>query len=221
MAPLDAISSDILPAENEPRKRTPGGEIYYVSPRLSTLANVELPIKVQERANQIIKSEEELVELGARAVEQMWTVRPSRVLQLNDATENDLEGPAADWFDEEWFEEKASWDEFSNEKPAVVNHIRLLPIISELVRNCTVHSDAVIFFEEGGMVGLAPIGTRVGDIVCRIEDLDTIGILREHGDNFWMVAKAMPLSPLAKINKSCQEAVFDVDVEHMRVLCRI
>jgi hypothetical protein len=70
-------------------------------------------------------------------------------------------------------------------------------------------------------VGLAPVGTRVGDIVCRIDELDTVGVLREHGDDLWMIAKAMQLSPLVDINRSCTEAVFDVDIEHMRVLTRM
>jgi hypothetical protein len=101
------------------------------------------------------------------------------------------------------------------------NQIRLLSVVAELVRNCTTHRNAVIFFEDGGMVGLAPVGTRVGDVVCRLAGLDVIGILREHGDDLWMISRAMELTPLAEINRSCSEAVFDVDVEHMKVLTRI
>jgi hypothetical protein len=70
-------------------------------------------------------------------------------------------------------------------------------------------------------VGLAPVETRVGDIVCRVEELGAVGILREHGEDLWMIAKAMELSPLTEINRSCTEVVFDVDVEHLRVLARL
>jgi hypothetical protein len=180
-----------------------------------------LPNDVRERAEQIIESEEVLKEYGTRAVQQMWTIRPSRVQRLVDKTEKDLEESAKDWFDEEFFDEKDQyiWDE-KHAVTAARNEIRLLSIVSELVRNCQVHNDAVIFFEEGGMVGLAPVGTRVGDVVCRIEELDTVGILREHGEDLWMIAKAMQLSPLAEINRSCTEVVFDVDVEYMKVLTR-
>ncbi|KAE9365667.1 hypothetical protein N431DRAFT_431070 [Stipitochalara longipes BDJ] len=206
-----------------------GGEIYYVSPPLRSLTKgnriIELPTSIRERANQIIESEEVLKEYGSRAVEQMWTIRPSRVQQIVDRTERDLEESTRDWFDEEFFDEKDQygWDDMADEKQAAAtaqNQIRLLSIISELVRNCQVHNDAVIFFEEGGIVGLAPVGTRVGDIVCRIEELNTVGILREHGEDLWMIAKAMQLSSLAEGNRSCTDVVFDVDVEHMRVLTR-
>jgi hypothetical protein len=135
-----------------------------------------------------------------------------------------LEESTRDWFDEEFFYEKDQYGwEIVDEKQAVSaahNQIRLLSIITELVRNCRVHNDAVIFFEEGGIVGLAPVGTRVGDIVCRIEELNTVGILREHGEDLWMIAKAMQLSSLAEVNRSSTEIVFDADVEHMRILTR-
>jgi hypothetical protein len=196
-----------------------GGTIYYVSPPLSIVngeRTVELPPSVQERANRIIESEEVLTHFGARAVEQMWTIRPSRVQYLVDRTERDLEGSTVDWFDEEWFEKGCH---ISHEED--FQHIRLLSIVSALVRDCSVHNDAVIFFEEGGMVGLAPVGTRIGDIICRVDDLEIVGILREHEENLWMIAKAMQLSPLEEINKSSQEAVFDVDVGHLRVLARV
>jgi hypothetical protein len=207
-----------------------GGEIYYVSPPLRNIAirdrRIDLPSGIRERANQIIESEEVLRQYGKRAVEQMWTVRPTRVQHLIFNTERGLEKSTLDWFDDDWFEEKDqySWGDTVNEKSdatAAQNQIRLLSIVSELVRNCTTHNDGVIFFEEGGMVGLAPVGTRVGDIVCRIDELDTVGVLREHGDDLWMIAKAMQLSPLVDINRSCTEAVFDVDIEHMRVLTRM
>jgi hypothetical protein len=207
-----------------------GGEIYYVSPPLKNIAlrdrGIDLPSSIRERANQIIESEEVLKQYGLRAVEQMWTVRPSKVQHLISNTERDLEKSTLDWFNDDWFEEKDqnSWGDTVDENPdatASQNQIRLLSIVSELVRNCTIHNDAVIFFEEGGIVGLAPVGTRVGDIVCRIDELDTVGILREHGDDLWMIAKAMQLSPLAEINRSCTEVVFDVDIEHMRVLTRM
>jgi len=206
-----------------------GGQVYYVSPPLRSLTKakriVELPSGIRERANQIIESEEVLKQYGSRAVEQMWTIRPSRVQQIIDRTERDLEESTRDWFDEDFFDEKDEygWGDMADEKHAVVaahNQIRLLSIISELVQNCRVHNDAVIFFEEGGIVGLAPVGTRVGDIVCRIEELNTVGILREHGEDLWMIAKAMQLSSLAESNRSTTEIVFDADIEHMRVLTR-
>ena len=70
-------------------------------------------------------------------------------------------------------------------------------------------------------MGLAPVGTRVGDVVCRLEGLEVVGILREHGDDLWMISRAMELTPLVETNRSCSEVVFDVDVEHMKVLTRM
>lgn len=207
-----------------------GGTIHYVSPPLRSFAAgnriIGLPNSIQARANQIIESEEALKEYGTRAAEQMWTIRPSRVQRLVDKTERDLEESTRDWFDEDFFEKEDSydWGDVTDEKHATTtarNQIQLLSIVSELVRNCQIHNDAVIFFEEGGMVGLAPVGTRVGDVVCRIEELNAVGILREHGNDLWMIAKAMNLSRIVDVNRSCTEVVFDVDVEHMRVLTRM
>ena len=225
------LLTDTFQQETHQARASLGGEVSYVSPPLRRFVNgeriIELPSSLRERADQIIESEEVLKAYGTRAVEQMWTIRPSRVQRLINKTERSLEESTRDWFDEEFFEEKDhqySWEDMTDEKHVVTaarKQIRLLSIVSELIRGCQIHNDAVIFFEEGGMVGLAPVGTRVGDIVCRIQELDTVGILREHGDNLWMIAKAMELSPLAEINRSCTEVVFDVDVEHMRVLTRL
>jgi hypothetical protein len=160
----------------------------------------------------------------------MWTIRPSRVHSVIDKTERDLQETTKDWFDEDFFDEKGQrdWEDVTDEKrgeiaaPIQTQHeVQLLSIVTELVQNCQVHNDAVIFFEEGGMVGLAPVGTRVGDVVCRIEELNAVGILREQGEDLWMISKAMNLSPLVEINPSSTEVVFDVDVEHMRVLTRM
>ena len=222
------ILTETFQSPTDQARGTLGGSVYYVSPPLRSLAKAnrffELPTSVRERANQIIESEDVLKQYGSRAVEQMWTIRPSRVQQIIDRTERSLEESTRDWFDEEFFDEKDQYGwEIVDEKQAVTaahNQIRLLSIITELVRNCRVHNDAVIFFEEGGIVGLAPVGTRVGDIVCRIEELNTVGILREHGEDLWMIAKAMQLSSLAEVNRSSTEIVFDADVEHMRVLTR-
>ena len=222
------ILTETFQQESNQARGSLGGQIYYVSPPLRRLTKakriIELPSSLRERANQIIESEGVLRQYGSRAVEQMWTIRPSRVQQIIDRTERSLEESTRDWFDEDFFDEKDEYRwEVADEKHAVVtahNQIRLLSIISELVKNCRVHNDAVIFFEEGGIIGLAPVGTRVGDIVCRIEELNTVGILREHGEDLWMIAKAMQLSSLAETPGSSTEIVFDADVEHMRVLTR-
>jgi len=223
------ILAETFQQESNQARGSLGGQVYFVSPPLRSLTKakriIELPSSLRERANQIIESEEVLKQYGSRAVEQMWTIRPSRVQQIIDRTERDLEESTKDWFDEDFFDEKDEydWGEMADEKHVVVtarNQIKLLSIISELVRNCRVHNDAVIFFEEGGIIGLAPVGTRVGDIVCRIEELNTVGILREHGEDLWMIAKAMQLSSLAETPRSSTEIVFDADIEHMRVLTR-
>jgi hypothetical protein len=36
-------------------------------------------------------------------------------------------------------------------------------------------------------VGLAPVSTQVGDIVFRVEGLDTVDIVRERGDEIGMI----------------------------------
>ena len=206
-----------------------GGEICYVSPPLRTLnlseRFLELPSSIRERANQIIESEEVLKKYAARAVEQMWTIRPSRVQFLISNTERDLEKSKLDWFEADWFEEKDQycWETLDDmpTSTATGNQIRLLSVVAELVRNSATHRNAVIFFEDGGMVGLAPVGTRVGDVVCRLEGLEVVGILREHGDDLWMFSCAMELTPLVEINRSCSEVVFDVDIEHMKVMTRM
>ncbi len=223
------LLAESFQAKQNPARGYLGGEICYVSPPLRTLnhteQSLELPNVMQERVNQVIESEEALRRHAAHAVEQTWTIRPSRVQCLISNTERDLEKSTLDWFEDDWFEEK---DQYCREtlddmpEPAATgNQIKLLPVVAELVRNCTAHRDAVIFFEDSGMVGLAPVGTRIGDVVCRLEGLDVIGILREHGDDLWMIGRAMELTPLIDINRSCSEVVFDVDVDHMKVLTRM
>jgi hypothetical protein len=216
-------------AKQNPARGYLGGEICYVSPPLRTLnlneRFLELPSNIRERANQIIESEEVLRRYAARAIEQAWTIRPSRVQCLISNTERDLEKSTLDWFEDDWFAEKDQYcRETLSDKPdstATRSQIRLLPVVAELVRNCTTHRNAVIFFEEDGMVGLAPVGTRVGDVVCRLEGLDVVGILREHGEDLWMIARVMELTPLVEINRSCSEVVFEVDDGHMKVLTRM
>lgn len=223
------LLTESFQAKQNPARGYLGGEICYVSPPLRNLnlteRFLELPSNTRERANQVIESEEVLKRYAARAVEHTWTIRPSRVQFLISNTERDLEKSTLDWFEDDWFEEKEQYcRETLDDMPDSAtpgNQIRLLSVVAELVRNCTTHRNAVIFFEDGGMVGLAPVGTRVGDVVCRLAGLDVIGILREHGDDLWMISRAMELTPLAEINQSCSEAVFDVDVEHMKVLTRI
>ena len=223
------LLTESFQAKQNPARGYLGGEICYVSPPLRNLnlteRFLELPSNIRERANQVIESEEVLKKYAARAVEHTWTIRPSRVQLLISNTERDLEKSILDWFEDDWFEEKEQYcRETLDDMPDSAtpgNQIRLLSVVAELVRNCTTHRNAVIFFEDGGMVGLAPVGTRVGDVVCRLAGLDVIGILREHGDDLWMISRAMELTPLAEINRSCSEAVFDVDVEHMKVLTRI
>jgi hypothetical protein len=223
------LLTESFQAKQNPARGYLGGEICYVSPPLRNLnlteRFLELPSNIRERANQVIDSEEVLKKYAARAVEHTWTIRPSRVQLLISNTERDLEKSILDWFEDDWFEEKEQYcRETLDDMPDSAtpgNQIRLLSVVAELVRNCTTHRNAVIFFEDGGMVGLAPVGTRVGDVVCRLAGLDVIGILREHGDDLWMISRAMELTPLAEINRSCSEAVFDVDVEHMKVLTRI
>ena len=223
------LLTESFQAKQNPARGYLGGEICYVSPPLRNLnlteRFLELPSNIRERANQVIESEEVLKRYAARAVEHTWTIRPSRVQLLISNTERDLEKSILDWFEDDWFEEKEQYcRETLDDMPESAtpgNQIRLLSVVAELVRNCTTHRNAVIFFEDGGMVGLAPVGTRVGDVVCRLAGLDVIGILREHGDDLWMISRAMELTPLAEINRSCSEAVFDVDVEHMKVLTRI
>jgi hypothetical protein len=201
-----------------------GGEIYYVSPPLNSFSNGErmitLPTSIRERANDIIESEEILKQHGARAVELVCPIFPSRVEFLGSKNEKELEVSAAvDFGTEEYHKSRDIADEKLTEILAR-KQIRILSVISELVRNHPTHKDAVIFLEENGMVGLAPIGTRIGDYICRVDESDAVAIVREHQDNLWMIARAMQLSPLARIDRSCPHVGFDMDIQNLKLLTR-
>lgn len=191
-----------------------GNEISYVSLPLNNISNGEriitLPTTMRKRANQLIESEEVLREYGDRAVGAVCPVGPFEIdfiggetAGLDEDAEEEEEGLRKDGY---------RTKDIADEKPTAIQatmQIRLLSVVSEIVRNYPTHKDAVIFFEEDGMVGLAPVGIKAGDFVCRMDHC--VGILREVVEDVWLIAKAMELSPLGEIDRSRRQVGFEVE----------
>ena len=157
-----------------------------------------------------------LREYGARAVEGFRPVGPLKVDFLGSDPAKDEETSTEDDLNKEYCS-----NDIADEKPTEIpanKQVRLLSIISELVRNYPMHKDAVIFFEEDGMIGLAPVGIKAGDFVCRTEK--GVGMLREVEDGVWLIAKAMELSPLGEIDRSRKEAGFEDGGEELERITR-
>jgi len=86
--------------------------------------------------------------------------------------------------------------------------------------NQPAQKDSVFFFEENGMVGVAPVAAEVGDFVCRFSQSDVIAIMRKVEEKYLVVGRAVQLEPLAATVASSQKITFQLDIQELQLLTR-
>lgn len=102
----------------------------------------------------------------------------------------------------------------------------LLQYVSKNFRDHLTHKDCVLFFERGymGMIGLASVGSRCGDFICRFDGSDVVALLRRVEGEYRIVGRAVDLRTSARgtgTTKAGETVGFPLDIAALQLLTRI